>query len=143
MPGYHDVHVLAPERSAAVANRFLAAFAPNREETTAEYAFPRYSAEPSIVFETAAEAIRYCIERPEEAQSLYFSNRNGKPAWVMLFFTTDAALILGVSVESSEEDVALAELQCHAGSEIGYITFESPPADTAAEFRRIAEESVP
>lgn len=135
--GYHDVYVLARERSEAVANRFLGAFAPQSVVAADEYEFPEYSETPVVVFSTAAEAIRYCEAHPDAAHGFYFRNPNGSPAHAMLFFTSDGGLILGVSVVEGEQR-ALAELREHAGSEVGYITFESPPAETVAEFYQVA-----
>ena len=139
MPGgYHDVYVLARERSARVANQFLAAFAPNCLESADEFGFPEFAEVPTVVFTTSAEAIRYCEAHPGAAHRFYFRNPKGSPAHAMLFFTSDGGLILGLSVVKGEKQ-AYSRLVGHAGSDIGYITFESPPHDTAAEFRQAAE----
>lgn len=139
MPGgYHDIYVLAPERSAKAAYRFLAAFAPYGVESAEDYCFPEFADEHDVVFPNAVEAIAYCDVHPSAAHRFYFSNPTGNPAHAMLFFTSDDGLILGLSVVGGEED-ALMQLKKHAGSDIGYITFESPPCETAAEFRRVAE----
>lgn len=138
MPGgYYDVYVSARERSVAEAVRFLAAFAPSGEQSASEYTFPEYSEQPTAVFGTAAEAIRYCETYPTEAQRFYFRNPNGTPAHAMLFFTSDGGLILGLSV-SEEVEEAFTGLKAHARSDLGYITFESPPCERAAEFRELA-----
>ncbi len=137
MPGYHDVYVLARERSAAVATRFLAEFAPNGQASANEYQFPEYSDRPTVVFSTAAEAIRYCESHPRAEQRFYFCNPKGIPAHAMLFFTGDGGLILGLSVVRGRKK-ALSQLKEHADSDIGYMTFESPPVETVAEFRRVA-----
>jgi hypothetical protein len=55
----------------------------------------------------------------------------------MLFFTGDGRLILGLSVVD-EEDEWFARLKKSAASEIGYITFESPPTTTVADFTQLA-----
>src|SRR5436309_12543617 len=60
MPPYSDVHVLALERSAVVAERFLDTFSADREQSAADYVFPQYAEQPSVVLMSAAEAIRYC-----------------------------------------------------------------------------------
>jgi hypothetical protein len=57
MPGYHDVYVLAKDRTAAVASRFLECFVPNREQSADNYLFPQYSDQPVVVIESASEAI--------------------------------------------------------------------------------------
>jgi hypothetical protein len=136
MPGYYDVYVMARERAAGVAVRFLDTFLPEREQSAEDYEFPQYSEQPTTVIEAASEAIQYCEAHPNEAQSFYFRNLGEGPTQGMLFFTADQGLILGLSVEDQEDDW-LFRLKEHAGSEIGYFTFETPPAATAAEFREI------
>jgi hypothetical protein len=59
----------------------------------------------------------------------------------MVIFTKDAQVILGLSAEEYAAQALLAVLKSHAGSDVGYITVEGPPPQTAAEFRRIARES--
>ena len=138
MPGgYHDVYVLARERSAAEAARFLTAFAPNGIESASEYEFPEYSKRPTVVLTNSADAIRYCETHPTAANRFYFRNPKGIPAHAMLFFTSDGGLILGLSVVKGERK-ALKELMAHAGSDVGFITFESPPPETIVEFRQAA-----
>jgi hypothetical protein len=138
VPPYHDIYVLARERSAAEAEQFLEAFAPNRVQSAAEYTFPERAGKPGPVFTAALEAIRYAALCPGAEQRFYFRNLDEGPDHIMLFFTSDGGLILGLSVAWNEER-AFAQLKRHAGSEIGYITFECPPKDTAAEFIRRAE----
>lgn len=137
MPPYFDVYVLARQRSGAVANHFLDTFVQHREQSAGDYGLPQYETEPAIVLESAAEAIHYCDSHPNEAQSIYFRNLGAGPAHAMLFFTQDGGLILGLSVERCEDEW-FVRLKEFAGSEIGYISFESPPPATAAEFRQMA-----
>jgi hypothetical protein len=141
MPPYSDVYVLAQERSVTAAERFLDAFAPDREQSAEDYVFPQYGEQPLVVVKSAAEAIRYCEAHPAEAQSLNFRNLGAGPAHAMLFFTRDGGLILGLSVVE-REDNWFTRLKQHVGSEVGYITFESPPAATVAEFRELAASVV-
>ena len=140
MSGYYDVYVLAPHRSADTVARFLDAFAPRREQSAAEYCFPQYSDRPQIILTDAQGAIGYYLDHPSEAQSMYFRNAGDGAAHVMLFFTEDRELILGLSVGEAEADDALRRLGEHAGSQVGYVTFEEPPPATACEFRRLARD---
>lgn len=139
MPPYYDVYVLSQERSAKAAYGFLAVFAPHGVESAENYCFPEYADEYDIVFSTATEAIQYCGAHPTAAHRFYFRNPSGSPAHAMLFFTSDSGLILGLSVVEGEEDLMFNRLKQHAGSTIGYITFESPPTETVAEFRQISQ----
>jgi len=137
MPPYFDLYVLARERSAAVANHFLDAFVPDRDQSAADYGFPKYASQLEVVLKSAAEAIQYCESHPVETQSIYFRNLGTDPAHAMLFFTSDGGLILGLSV-LGRQDEWFGRLKEYARSEVGYITFESPPAATVAEFRQLA-----
>lgn len=137
MPPYYDVYVLARERSASAAEHFLNTFVPDRVQSAVDYVFPQ-SGEPSLAIGSAEAAIQYCEAHPLEAQSFYFRNVGIEPDHAMLFFTPDGGLILGLSVVG-HEDEWFARLKEHAGSKVGYITFESPPAITATEFKQAAE----
>jgi hypothetical protein len=112
-------------------------FAPQREQTAVEYEFPEYAEKPLVIKRSAHEAIQYCEDHPSEAHRLYFRNLGSGPSHAMLFFTSDGALILGLSVSEHEEEW-FARLKEFAASEIGYITFESAPAATAGAFRELA-----
>jgi len=119
------------------AERFLDAFVPQREQSAEDYAFPQYSEQPILVVKSVQEAVQYCEAHSAEALSLYFRNLGAGPAHAMLFFTSDGGLILGLSVVE-REDEWFARLKEYAGSEFGYIAFESPPAPTATEFKELA-----
>ncbi len=137
MPPYADVYVLSPGRSAAVAERFLDMFVPQREQSAAEYEFPQYADKPVVTVKSASEAIQHCEDHVSEAHSFYFRNLGPGPAHAMVFFTSDCALILGLSVIDHEEEW-FVRLKEYAGSEVGYISFETAPAATAGAFRELA-----
>jgi hypothetical protein len=136
MPPFADIYVLAESRTEAAVSAFLTHFAPEREQSADEYLIPQRT------LHTASEVIAYCCSHPSEAQSIYWRRiGDGDPAHVMAFFTSDARLIFGLSVSEDAAERFFAELRRHAHSDIGYITFESPPPETAAEFCQIAHES--
>ena len=142
MPPYADIYVLAPSRTVSAIMAFLDRFAPVREVTASEYEIPQYADSPHTIFRTAHEVVDYCCRHPAETQAIYWRRiGEGDPVFAMVFFTSDGQLVLGLSIAGDTEQSFLAELRAHAGSEIGYITAESPPPDTAAEFRRIAQSS--
>ena len=142
MPPYADIYVLTKSRTETVVAAFLERFAPAREEMTDEYLIPQFAEAPRTVFTTSAEVIRYCCSHTSEPQSVYWRLLGDEdPAYAMVFFTSDAQLILGLSVNEEAADRFLAELRSHAGSDIGYITFENPPPGTATEFCKIAREA--
>ncbi|HJZ90588.1 MAG TPA: hypothetical protein VKE40_06915 [Gemmataceae bacterium] len=134
MSGYYDVYALAPARTAEAVERFLARFAPAREPAADEYEVPRYADTPAVVFHTPAELVAHCVAHPAEPHGLYWRCLgSGDPAHVMVFFTPDGGLILGVSVTADPERW-LAELLASTGSKVGGVGFEEPPPDTASEF---------
>ncbi|CAN5337248.1 hypothetical protein BH11PLA2_BH11PLA2_42110 [soil metagenome] len=106
-----------------------------------EYEFPEYSDSPLVIVKSATEAIQYCEDHSSEAHRFYFRNLGTGPAHAMLFFTSDCGLILGLSVVE-HEDEWYDRLVKFADTRIGYITFESPPAETASEFRELAASVV-
>ena len=57
----------------------------------------------------------------------------------MAFFTTDGAILLGLSCFEGEAWVRLKELRSFAGAKSGCILFEQPPPDSAAEFGRMID----
>jgi hypothetical protein len=56
----------------------------------------------------------------------------------MLYFTTDGGLIAGLTVATSDLDLAgttLRHLAETVDARYGYATWEQPPPDSAAEFK--------
>jgi hypothetical protein len=137
MPPYSDVYVLAPGRSAAVIARFLERFAPMSEEVVDEYEVPRFAASPSYQFRRAAELVEHLAAHPYEPHGIYWRNLGAGPAFAMAFFTTDGAILLGLSCVEGEAEAWLKELRTFAGAESGCIMFEQPPPDSADEFGRM------
>jgi hypothetical protein len=138
MCGYSDCYVLAPRRSAVLVAQFLGRFLPEREQARDEYEAPRFSDSPRAVFRDAAELAAYCEAHPDEGHAAYWRNTaGGGPAHAMAFFTTDGEMVLGLSTDVPQAEEALADLMAFAGSGVGYIDFERPPPETAAELRTL------
>ena len=143
--GYFDVYVLARQRSADAAIEFLDHFAPIREQLDGDYSFPQYSGTSEVVFDKPMDAIHYCEKHPAESQSLYFQNLRSGPVHAMIFFTSDGEMIFGLSVPEGDDGLekdCLNQLKEFARTSIGYIDFEAPPPDTAAEFKVLAATRV-
>ena len=144
MPPYADIYVLTQSRTEEAIAAFLDRFAPVRKETADEYCIPRHADAPHTIYRTAADVVAYCCGQVSESQCVYWRRvGDGDPAYAMVFFTSDGFLILGLSTDESMAEWYFAELRTHAGSDIGYITGESPPPETATEFRRLSHESSP
>ena len=143
MPPYADVYVIAPERSAAVITQFLAYFTPYREEVVADgYWVPRFSDTPAGQFRRAEDLVEYLVDHPSEPYGIYWRNLGEGPALAMVFFTTDGAILLGLSCLEADAEAGLTQLRSFAGAESGCILFEQPPPDSAAEFRRMVNSDV-
>ena len=120
MSPYYDIYVLSNERTKSIVTSFLKTFAPIHEQSKLEYAFPEFSDSTNLILEQADEAIEYCLQHPNERQGIYLRNTECPPAQAMLFFTVDAALILGLSV-SCKEEYWLERLMDFADSRIGLL----------------------
>jgi hypothetical protein len=132
--GFYDIYVLSADRTRGAIDRFLDHFAPQREESATEYEVPQYASAPTSVFQHAHEIIDYCVVHPHAAHAIYWrSLAAGDPAHVMVFFTLDAGMILGMSV-SRDPQRWLDTLLAFAESDSGYVGFEEPPPTTIAEF---------
>jgi hypothetical protein len=141
MPPYSDIYVLTQSRTEATISSFLDRFVPVREETADDYCIPQHVKFPHTVFRTAAEVVSYCCSHASVSQSVYWRQVSGDdPAYAMVFFTSEGLLILGLSTDESTAKSYFTELSTHIGSDVGYITVEAPPPDSAAEFYRFAQQ---
>jgi hypothetical protein len=137
-----DFYALAPQRSAEIVTRFLDRFLPDREQSAVDYEVPEHSDNPSIITNPDA-VIKYSVECKSAAQRIYWRRLgDGEPRHAHVFFLTDGGLILGFSVEEPTESSCnfwLNELKEFVGSGFGYYVLETPPVESAAELKRLAE----
>jgi hypothetical protein len=137
-----DIYALAPERSAAAVERFLARFLPNRERADADYTVQVGGDESAAVIDTPEELAAFCEAEPRADARAYWTSRAvGDPQSAHVFFLPDGGLVLGLSVVERNQaawDRWLAEMQAFAGAAHGYWTGERPPEDTIAEFIAVA-----
>jgi hypothetical protein len=138
MPGpLFDCYVLATDRSADLAVRFLDRFLPERE--------PSFDpADPSEVLgvpttSTIRKILEFLEANPACAYSLYWRNPKGvAPFRAMLVFTDDGHLILGLSPSLDDDQsvarAALSEMKTFAGSRLGYFGIEEAPVGSRGEF---------
>ena len=139
MPAFADVYALAPGRSASLIRRFLDHFAPLREEAAESYEVPRYAERPDHLFGRAEELVDHLVANTSEPHGVYWRNLGDGPPFVMAFFTTDGAVILGLSSVEQESASWLSRLRSFVGPSPHCTLFEQPPPDSAAEFRALAE----
>jgi len=125
MPFYTDIYVLCPARDAALAHRFLDELAPARTPS-GEDAF----------------SIDNLCAHPTESRSIYWqTGRDDGVDHVMLFFSEDGGMIVGISVDAGWEPDRdeirswLTRLAHSVGGRHGHVCNESPPIyDRVADF---------
>jgi hypothetical protein len=134
-----DLYALAGERSREAVRRFRDQWLTGFEESAVDYEFPQYSDRPDTVYSSPWELIDRLLAEPAQAHSLYWRNPSpGHVQHAMLFFTTDGALIAGLTVATSDLELAgmtLRRLAATVDARFGYATWEQPPLDRASEFK--------
>ena len=143
---YFDVYVLCSERTEALAERFLAEWAPNRTPTAVEYEIPQYSDTYTHLFEDAGDLIRFLESNAAETQAVYWeSGRDDEIERVMVFFTSDGGMVAGLSIsdwDRPREEIAriFFALAGSVGARFGYVTAEEAPVyETQKAFRAECE----
>ena len=135
LPGQYDIYVLSGERSASALEHFLSRFAPQREESSLDFAVQNAALGSEQIFDCSTPALAYCFAHPSASAGFYWRCLSVTPEHAMAFFTKDGGLILGLSTSEAEASPALAELRAFVGDVApGYICFEHPPPDTTTEF---------
>lgn len=144
-----DIYVIRQSRSKKMGIDFLNYFLPLREESCDDYLIPQYSDNPIQVVNNADELMIFLESNIECAQSIYWSNKdeNNPNKHGMIFYTEDGNMIFGLSrnadmsgnLNTDNETECLREMKAYFNTELGYIHYENPPADTFEEFIKIVE----
>jgi hypothetical protein len=145
-----DIYVIQKSRSKTKGIDFLKHFLPMREESADEYFIPQYSENPIIEFDNADDLMTYLESNPEYSQSIYWRNtdESNPNKHGMIFYTKDGNMIFGISrnadmsgnLKTENEDECLKEMKDFFNTELGYINYENPPADTYDEFVEIVNQ---
>jgi hypothetical protein len=133
--------VLAPERSAALANQFLDQFLPER--------VPAFDIlDPIEVLclpanSSLSDVLQYLEAETNTNYSMYWRNaREESPYFGILTFTADGALILGLSPgaddQMSEAERWIEAMKEFTVSDLAYWGVEESPVGTSSEFRERA-----
>ena len=140
---WEGIYVLVENRSLALINIFLDRFLPHRQEMASEYEVPQYSDNPEMLFKKASEVMELCEQNGSEVQAIYWtSTSGGEPRCAMVFYTSDGAMVLGLSTDDgSLEEPLLAQMIKFCRSSEGLINYEEPPPQTKVEFRRAVENA--
>lgn len=142
-----DIYLIQKSRSKSMGVDFLNAFLPFREESADEYLIPKYSDNPIAEFDNAEDLMTFLEFNPECTQSIYWRNtdENNPNKHGMIFYSKDGNMIFGISrnadmsgnLNTESEDECLKEMKEFFKSEIAYIDYENPPADSYTEFVEI------
>ena len=145
-----DIYLIQKSRSKSKAVDFLNTFLPSREESIDEYFIPQYSDDPIEKFDNADDLMTYLESNPECSQGIYWRNKdeNSPNKHGMICYTTDGHMIFGISrntdisgnLNTDNEDECLEEMKEFFKSELGYIDYENPPANSYEEFVEIVNE---
>jgi hypothetical protein len=136
-----EIYVLCGERSAAVAGRFLAEFAPKRISVATDFPFPEFVDEPRIVFAEPNELIRQLEIETSESYSIYWNVERGVADQVMLFFTDDGGMIVGLGGPQIPAKIAFPAIQKIVNGKYGYVTNGCSPPSSIDEFVSLCERS--
>jgi hypothetical protein len=121
--------VLANVRTKEIVYDVLNSFIPNYEKIDGEYYFSING--PKDGFKNEDEILDYLISNKYENGTLFWNKNEKNPYKIMVgaFFTTDAKLIISLTVKADGtiEDKFLEKLKNLLNSKIGTISYVNPP----------------
>lgn len=136
-----EIYVLCHERSAMLAEKFLEEVAPTRSPISEDYPFPEFVDRPKSVYSDPKQLIQRLEEDHSESYAIYWNVKDGISDQVMIFFTTDGGMIVGLGGPRVSADVAFMMLRRLVQGKHGYVTTSSCPPALAAELRGLCEKS--
>ena len=142
-----DIYVIKKTRSKKLADDFLNHFLPNRKESADEYFIPEYSDKPTHEFDNASELMCFLEKNKNYPNRIYWRNTDQENLnkHGMIFYNKDGTMIFGISrntdmsgnLNTENEDQCLTEMKKYFDTNLGYIHYENPPADSFKEFVEI------
>lgn len=139
-----DIYVIKRTRLKKSGIDFLNEFLPNRQESSDEYLIPQYADNPVFEFDTADELMIFLESNHVYSQNIYWKNTVEKAVnkHGMIFYTKDGCMVYGISINAeingnpNTENIneCLAQMKAFFKTNIGYIDYENPPANTYDEF---------
>jgi hypothetical protein len=136
-----EIYVLSNKRSAEIALTFLEEFGPHRTPVACDFPFPEFVDEPTIVFNEPSELIRRLEQENGESYSIYWNVDQGIADQVMLFFTADGEMIVGLGGPHVSIEAAFAAMQKIVSGRFGYVTSGTCPPSSKEEFVSLCERS--
>lgn len=145
-----DIYVIKKSRSKKVADGFLNHFLPSRKESADEYLIPEYSDNPTREFDNADDLMFILEVNENYSNRVYWRNTDEKSPnkHGMIFYNEDGTMIFGISrnanmsgdLNTESEDQCLTEMKKYFDTDLGYIHYENPPANSYKEFVKIANK---
>ena len=133
MPPYNDIYIVTNDRRKACIDRFLSKYA---DLTTAKMRtdFEVRVGDEYVETGTLADTIAYGLADDQRDFVVYFDSAVSGLKSVMLFFTPDGKLVLGLSTEhdeNSDEEAGrvLAMLKTDFNVTLGVVSLETHPGD--------------
>jgi|GEM_PF-3449116 len=137
-----EIYVLCRTRSKLIANVFLDSFGKSRTQVAEEYPYPEFADEPEITFKNPSELIDRLESDCDSSYSVYWDCHSAdEPEQVMLFFTSDGRMIVGIGGPRNSIETELLKIIAIVDGEYGYVTSGSCPPDSCDEFAEIAKAS--
>ena len=136
-----EIYVLSDERSAKIAANFLEEVAPDRSPVAADFPFPEFVDEPSIVFDNPSDLILKLEMETNESYSIYWNVNRGLADQVMLFFTADGGMIVGLGGPHVLAENAFTVVSKIVNGNFGYLTSGSCPPASTDEFVSLCQRS--
>ena len=136
MSFFADIYVAARSRDAHWITTLLDTFlGPSRSTSTGSLLVE------GVEVDAPDEFVRRLVANPA-LQGAWYWRATGRERQAHCHFTADGGLILGLSCpEDTEEQELFAEMKRVFGAADGYVTYESPPEQTLAEFLRAARQA--
>lgn len=145
-----DIYVIKKTRSKKLADDFLNQFLPNRKENTDVYSIPEYSDNPTHEFFNADELMSFMEKNEYYENRIYWTNTDQENLnkFGMILYNKDGTMIFGISRNADmsgnlctkNEDQCLNEMKSFFNTDLGYIHYENPPAESYKEFVEIVNE---
>ena len=134
-----EIYVLCRNRSKAIADVFLEAFGKSRTQVAVDYPYPEFADEPQITFDNPSALLEQLEADPTSSYSVYWDcHATDEPRQVMLFFTSEGRMIVGVGGPRGSIEDELQKISSLVRGEFAYVTSGSCPPDSSKEFAEIA-----
>jgi len=133
MPPFIDIYIVTEDRSQACIDKFLSTYANLTTAKKRDNFFVLVDGE-DVETGTLAATIEYGLADAHREFTVYFDSAVKGLESVMLFFTPDGKLVLGLSIEYDESgdeaaEQVLAMLKADFNVSVGAIAHETAPGD--------------